>query len=203
MLRRRYTDSRWVKLGSIGRHWRLEEFDSLQPPTWEQFWADQRKQWGADDPDRRRVRLYFGATATEETLQLHARRSYAEFKEHLLKWNGLCKIGETAQVVTVDSSVIVLSTNWKGQVADHSDLELWIKEERVLYFRRLRFCCEIYSFGTRAVMPDSLEAALGDRVGASRVSHRKGNSPGRNETVEIDSALRTIRVSDARFKIID
>jgi hypothetical protein len=203
MLKRRIRDSSWAKLGPLGRRWRLESFNYRKPPTWDQFWAQQREYWGADAPDKRRIQLYFGEKDTEERLLLDAQRRYAEFKEHLLKWNGLCKIGDEVDVVQIDQSVIVLSRNWNGQVADHSDLELWIKEERVFLFKRLRFCCEIYSFGTIVVLPESPEIAVGERVGMSRVSHRRGQSPDRNETVQLDSLLGAVCVSDARFKIID
>ena len=192
----------WVNLGQIGSKWQLLRFDESAPPTWERYWAEQREYWGADDKNKARVQHYFGETNTEENLLADSKKKYDEFREYLFHWNGLCKVGEKVQVVPIEPNVIALSKNWKGQVSDHSDLEVWLKEETALFFKHVRYCCEIYSFGTITVLPGSIEAGMGERVGSSRVSHRKGKFPDRNETVELHSNDQTVTVGDAVFRIV-
>lgn len=192
----------WAKLGKIGSKWQLLRFDESTPPTWDKYWAEQREYWGADDKNQARVQHYFGETNTEKNLLADSKNKYGEFKEYLLHWNGLCKVGEIVQVIPIEVNVIALSKNWKGQVTDHSDLELWLKEEKALFLKHVRFCCEIYSFGTIVVLPGSIEASMGERVGPSRVSHRKGKFPDRNETVKLNSNDLTVAVGNAVFRIV-
>ncbi len=201
MIRNHLSKSPWAKLGQIGNQWQLLHFEESAPPAWDEYWAEKREYWGADDKDKARIQHYFGKTNTEENLLADSKEEYEEFKAYLLHWNGLCKTGERVQVIPIEPNVIVLSKNWKGQVSDHSDLELWLKEEKAFFLKHVRFCCEIYSFGTITVMPRSIEAAIGERVGSSRVSNREGKYPGR-ETVKLNSNDQIIAIGDAVFQII-
>lgn len=196
-----FSTSSWNKLGSIGQEWSLLRFEKHEPPSWEDYRRDQRKYWGADASDQTRVHNYFGKTKTEENLLNDCKKKYKDFKEHLFHWNGNCKVGEKVQVICIEPNVIVLSKNWTGEVSDHSDLELWLKEEKTFFGKHVRFCCEIYSFGTVVVMPGSTEAAMGERVGSSRVTHREGKSRDHNETVSLNTTENIIAVGDALFRI--
>jgi hypothetical protein len=118
-------------------------------------------------------------------------------------WNGLCVIGESVEVVRIAPNAFVLSKNWQGVISDHSDLELWLKEQVTIWRRHIRYCCEIYSFGTITVPRGSVEASVGEPVGSSRVSHRRGSSPDRNEAVQLNMNDHTIQVGDALFRIIE
>lgn len=197
-----FSDLAWDKLGRIGQQWQLVRFSEKSPPPWESYWAEQRKYWSADATDMTRIRHYFGETDTEQNLLNDSRKKYKEFKEYLLHWNGLCKIGEVVQVIPLQSNVIALSKNCKREVSDHSDLEIWLKEEKTFLRSHVRFCCEIYSFGTIVVPKGGIEAAMGERVGSSRVSHLRGNSTDRNESVILKSAEGILSISDAHFRII-
>lgn len=193
-----FSDISWDKLGNIGKQWGLISFPEKSPPTWESYWADERKYWGADEPDKKRVRLYFGEHNTEKNLLAKCKKRYAEFKEYLLHWNGLCKIGEIVHVIPIEANVIVLSKNWKGEISDHSDLEIWLKEEKTFLRRHVRFCCEIYSFGTIVIPKDSIEAQMGEPVGSSRVSHQHG----KNKKITFSPSESIVSISDAKFNVI-
>lgn len=194
-----FSDISWNKVGNIGAQLRLLSFSEKQPSTWESYWTDQRKYWGADEPDKKRVSFYFGEHDTEQKLLADSKKKYSEFKEYLLHWNGLCKIGEVVQVILREANITVLSKNWKGEISDHSDLEIWLKEEKTFIRRHIRYCCEIYSFGTRVIPRGSIEAQMGEPVGSFRVSHQHG----KNETIEFDSGKGTLTISDAKFHIVD
>lgn len=202
MPRTSFREIAWDALGQIGSSWELISFAEREPPTWEAYWSDERKYWDADNPDKRRVQLYFGDINTEETLLSASKKKYEELKQYMLHWNGLCKRGETVQVIPIESAVVALSKNWKGAVSDHSDLELVLKEERKFFGKHVRFCCEIYSFGTRVVSRGSIEAQMGEPVGSFRVSHRRGSTPDKNEPVVFNIREGIIAVSDAKFRVM-
>jgi hypothetical protein len=195
-------DPPWARLGQVGTVWRLLEFDESQPPTWESYWADQRKYWGADKQDRNRVELYFGKEQTEENLLRKAKDGYEKFCEYLHLWNGLCALGDELSVIPQQPNVIVLTKDWKGEIADHSDLEVWLKQQRDFLVFRKRFCCEIYSFGTLVIPEGSIEAQMGEKPGTQRISHRKGKERDKNETITLIPAQNRIQVSDALFQIV-
>jgi hypothetical protein len=197
-----FKDVGWRKLGLTGGQLELVSFAQTAPPSWESYWAKERAYWRADDPDKKRVQLYFGAERTEENLLAESKEKYESFKEYLLHWHGLCKIGESVQAVLLEHNVIALSKNWTGRVADHSDLEVWLKEEKTFYWRRKRFCCEIYSFGTLVVPEGSVPAQMGEKVGTFPVSHRQGESRDKNETVAFNRAGSMVLLGDAKFRIV-
>lgn len=197
-----FKDVAWEKLGVIGKKWELISFPKKTPPTWNSYWSDQRQYWGADEPSKKRVQHYFGAENTEENLLADSKKEYEEFKEYLLRWNGLCKVREVVQVIPRESNVIVLSKNWKDEISDHADLEVWLKEEKTFYWRHIRFCCEIYSFGTRFVPKGSIEAQMGEPVGSFRVSHRRGESREKNEIIIFNQQEGIVYINDARFHVV-
>ena len=197
-----FKDIAWEKLGAIGKKWELIAFPQKPIPTWDSYWSDQRENWGADEPDKKRTQLYFGVENTEEHLLADSKKKYEEFKEYLQYWNDLCKVGEVVQVISRETNVIVLSKNWKGEISDHADLEVWLKEERKLYWRHIRYCCEIYSFGTSVVLKGSVEEQMGEPVGSFRVSNRRGESRDKNETITFNQQERIVCISNARFHIV-
>lgn len=194
-------DVAWSRLRSVGARWVLLGFDEQGAPTWEDYWQEQREYWGADLPDKGRVQHYFGVTQTEEKLLEKSRKEFLEYVAYLKLWNGLCSVGDSVHVITQQPNVIVLSKEWNGVIKDHSDLEIWLKEERTVYFRHVRYYAEIYSFGTRVISSGSIEAQRGEKPGTTRVSHRQGRTRDKNETVALDSANGSIRIGDAEFKV--
>lgn len=195
-------DVPWKKLGLIGRTWRLLAFPLPIAPAWETYWKEQREYWGADRTDWTRLENYFGKDDPEAALFAKAKNGFNDFLKYQKTWNGLCEIGETVSVNLIEPNVIALSKNWTGTVKDNSDLELWLREETTILFRRVRFYAEIYSFGTVVVFPGSIEAQMGERPGSSRIAHRKGRSSDRKETVALDEKAHTIAVADAIFEIV-
>lgn len=169
MFSNHFATSPWNKLGSIGQEWSLLRFEKREPPSWEEYWQTQRVYWGADASDQTRVHNYFGQTKTEENLLNDCKKKYKDFKEYLLHWNGNCRVGEKVQVIRIDPNVIVLSKNWTGEVSDHSDLQLWLKEEKTFFRKHVRFCCEIFSFGVLVVYRGAWRRRWGNAL-AHRVS---------------------------------
>lgn len=196
-----YFKKKWKQLGDIGRRWELLQFDQREPPTWDDFWATQRAYWHADSPDKRRVQLYFGTDNTEANLLAKTQKGYVDFCEHLLKWHGVCKIGEVVDAVVTLPNTIVLSKEWHGEIRDHTDVEIELSEERRFFFRT-RYCCEMFKYGTVTIPAGSVEAQMGERVGSSRISRRIGSSQSRIETVRYDAAMRTVSIDDAVFRIV-
>lgn len=194
--------SSWKAFAPVGSEWTLRSFDEHRPPPWEKYWADQREYWGADNPDKQRVQLYFGADDTEANLLRKSRAGYADFCAYLKKWHGLCEVGDKIEVVPIQRNVLVLSTDWKGEVSDHSDLEVWLNRRLFQMARTKRFFAEIYSFGTIVVPRGSIEHQMGERPGKSRVSHRQGSNPDKEESVVYSAPSSEIQIGDAVFSII-
>jgi len=191
-------DVPWSKLGPIGSRWRLEAFAPLTPPSWDEFLAEERRYWGADSANKARFHSYFGMEDPEAVFLEQTRKRYANLVQHRRRWKGLCEVGEIVQVIEIAPNVVVLSKNWKGQVSDHSDLEIWLKEERTRFLlKRVRFCCESYSFGTIVVPRGSLPNLIGEAAGSSRVSHLVG----KDETVSISGKHKTVSIGNAVFTI--
>lgn len=202
MLKNIFNDVSWDKLGQIGRQWQLESFSKKAPPTWESYWSREREYWGADDPDKSRVRRYFGEKKTEQNLLEKCKKDYDSYKEYLLYWIGLCKLGEIVQVIQLDPNVIALSKNWKGKFTDRTDLEIWLIEEKTFFRRHVQYSCEIYKFGTIVVDKGSIEEAMGEIVGNFRVSHQVGSNTDRRKNVIFNSMEETIKIRDALFRIV-
>lgn len=196
-----YFKKKWKQLGDIGQRWELIRFDQREPPTWDEFWATQRAYWHADSPDKRRVQLYFGTENTEANLLTKTQKGYVEFCEHLLKWQGVCKVGEVVDAVVTLPNTLVLSTEWQGQIRDHTDVEIELSEER-RFLLHTRYCCEMFKYGTFTIPAGSVEAQMGERVGSSRICRRIGSSQNRIETVQYDAASRTVSIDDGVFRII-
>jgi hypothetical protein len=196
-----YIKKKWERFGEIGRRWELLQFDQRKPPSWAEFWATQRAYWNADSPDKRRVQLYFGTEDTEANLLAKTQKGYVDFCDHLLKWHGVCKVGEKIDVVLTHPNIIVLTKEWQGEIRDHTDVEIELSEERRFLFHK-RYCCEMFTYGTITIPAGSIEAQMGERVGSSRISRRLGSSKNRIETVGFDRALRTVAIDDAVFKVV-
>ena len=160
--------------GAIGRIWKLLHFTSGRVQSWEDYWQDERKYWNADSRDKSRVELYFGNVNTEQNLLLKTQKKFEEYIAYTKHWHGLCKVGEEVQVISIEPNVIALSKNWQGAVADHSDLELHLNQERTFWGKSIRFYCELYSFGTiAAAVSGSMEAAFGEGHWDKRVAHKQ------------------------------
>ncbi len=119
-----------------------------------------------------------------------------------LLFGSLCGVGETVQVIPICWNVIALSKNWKGVVSDHSDKEIWLKEEKTFLRRHVRYCCEVYSFGTLYVPGGGIEEEMGERPGTSRVSHQFGRTASSDPTVTLNSGEKSIGIADACFRIV-
>lgn len=198
-----YLRRNWDQLGNFGRRWDLLRFNQRKPQLWEEYWADQRAYWHADSEDKRRVQLYFDTKDTEANLLAKSRKGYADYCEHLTKWNGLCKSGDTVDVIRTQSDTIVLSMQrHDGRIRDHLDVEIEFGEERGFLFLRKRYCCEIFTYGTITILPGSVEAQMGERIGSSRIRHRHGGSRDRVETVTFDDAQRLVSIDDAAFRVV-
>lgn len=156
-----YIRRNWNQLGSLSPRWELQRFSRRAQQSWEEFWARQRAYWHADSEDKRRVQLYFGTIDTEINLLSKSRKGYVDYCEHLKKWNGLCMVGETVDVILTAHDTVVLSRHWQGKILDHVDLEIELGEERGFLFLRKRYCCEIFSYGTIVVSPGSVEGTNG------------------------------------------
>lgn len=196
-------DIAWEKLGPMGAKWELVDVAQANIPSWESFWSDQRTLWGADKPGQKRVQRFFGVENAEEKLLAASRKKYDELKAYLLIWKGLYNIGDTLQVIPQSSNVMVLSKDWKGYVSDYSDLEIWLKEEKLFYWRRVRFCCEIFSFGTRIGANGDFGPELTGPAGGKTVSHRRGAKQDENETVTFNQQERMISIGDATFRMLE
>lgn len=196
-----YFKKNWQRLGEIGRRWELLRFDQRTPPPWHEFWATRRAYWHADSLDRTRVELYFGTDNTETNLLAKTRNEYASFCDYLLKWHGVCKIGEIVDAVLTQPDTIVLSGQWQGRIRDHVEVEVELKEER-RYLIHKRDCCEIFTYGTVTIPAGSVEAQMGERVRSSRISRRLSSRRDRIETVVYDRDLRTVSIDDAIFRVV-
>jgi hypothetical protein len=188
-------DFAWDSFFPTGSQWRLLKFNIRFPQGWKEYEADARKYWGADSPDQQRFTRYFGEQNTEETFFKKTQMQYAEYVDHVRKWEGLCYVNESVQVITLEPHVIALSKDWKGTISEHSDLEIWLKEERTWHRRHIRYCCEGYKFGTIYVPHDGIEAKIGERPGQSRVAHKWGP----DRTITFDKDRNEISLGDAIF----
>jgi hypothetical protein len=193
-----FFDRFWNSIGEIGSSWQLLNFEIKTPMSWEKYWQDKLVYW---TENKEHFQYIFGYDNPEKKLLEQCKNEYKSYKESCLKWNQLCKVGEKIQIIHFYPNSIVLSKNWKGEVSDHSDLELCLKEEKFLLFKHIRFCCEIYSFGTLTILPEE-ERIAGVRAGDYRRANRLGDTPDRNETVSIFNNGRNIKISDAVFAIL-
>ena len=195
--------AQWASLGELGSKWRLKSFDQRQPPSWEKFWIDHRKYWCVDEPDGRKTRPWFWETFTEDSFLAKAKVGYSELVDYYKHWNGLCTIGDSVEVVRVAAETIVLSKQWAGAIADHSDLEIELYRNFAWLVAPLGFSCSIHSFGTVTVLPKSAEALMGERVGGSRVAHdRSAPGPSQDLSVSFNPSERIVRLWDARFEVL-
>jgi len=180
MIGRRIVDTTWERFGRLGKAWLLQSFSVRPPPTRGEYLAFAKKYRGEGD-------------GTGSFLR-ETKEGFERDQEYALLWNGLCKVGESVQVVPVQSNVVALSRRWTGQVKDHSDLEVWITEERTLwgFGQRVRFACEVYSFGS---------ISMGPHRSGTRVAHRRPFL----HPFEPDDRLRrhgeTLQVLDAVFSV--
>jgi len=198
MSRTKFREVAWGGLVPVRGSWKLTTLSDHDPPAWDAFWYDERKYWGADAPDKHRFHSFFGNDNAEEHFLRSCKQKYEDLKLYMHLWNGLCKRSELVQVIEIDPSVIVLSRNWMGAVSDHSDLELVLQEERALFGRHVRYCCDVYSFGTRVVPKGSIEAQMGEPVGSFRVSHRRATQ----ETVVFSPRTNSVSIRDATFEVL-
>lgn len=216
MLKNNSVEFSWEKFGAIGRIWKLLHFTSGRVQSWEDYWQDERKYWNADSRDKSRVELYFGNVNTEQNLLLKTQKKFEEYIAYTKHWHGLCKVGEEVQVISIEPNVIALSKNWQGAVADHSDLELHLNQERTFWGKSIRFYCELYSFGTiAAAVSGSMEAAFGEGHWDKRVAHKQNlidektlyhaqDSKGRHRydfPIHLEQSKKRVSVGDALFEI--
>lgn len=196
------TKCSWSKIGDIGKRLILQSFDVPSPPIWEKYFKDHLKYWNFDDPKLVRAKRFLGDDITLEKFEKKERKEFEKYKDYRLHWNGVCKIGESVEVIPIEPDVIVLSKNWKGEVSDHSDLEIELKQERGFMFRHIKHLCVIYSFGTLAgVEKGDINNQLGEAVrGDTRISHKKGMSE--EQEMPVIHSGNTIKIRDAVFKIV-
>ncbi len=202
--KRKAIDRKWEKLGKIGNHWKLLNFNEEPTPIWEEYCFNylQRsinKDTNSEDLDK------------TKKLVNDCKDKYNKHLNHISHWNGLCKKGEIVQVVHVDPYVIILSKNWKGEISDHSDLEIWLAGKQSFLNRHINYQCEIYNFGTLSITEDSPEVLIGSaEPGDYKISHRVGSylwlyreKNKSKQTVFLNSENKTIKIEDALFQIID
>jgi len=178
-----------------GKKTRLISFEKQKPGSYESY----RERNLKDYPH-----LY--SNVSEEEM----RKKYDQFREYMNKFNGCCNLNQQISIIPTDQpNVIIFSTNWKGDISDHSDLELWFRSNRK-YFWSLKksFSCEIYSFGTLTVYPGSMEARMGERVGKSKISHCQGIYQVNFDNIEHPNKIELIKLSKweneiAIFEIIN
>jgi hypothetical protein len=198
----RKSTARWTSLGDIGSEWRLISFSERQPPSWERYWSEHREYWAVDDPEGRKTRLWFWETFTEESFLAKARLQYANYVEYLKHWSGLCKVGEVIAVIPVSPTTVVLSRNWSGSISDHSDLEVVLYQTYRTFLIPAGFECSIYSYGTITVLPGSMEAQMGERVGSSRIRHDRGGfTRAQNRGMAFNPSEGCVKIWDALFEI--
>lgn len=106
--------------------------------------------------------------------QLH--KQWSSYCDYLDRFCGLCRVGETLEIIKIEYNVIAMSKNWTGAIKDGSDLELWLRTtKKHWYSLRTYFSCEVYSFGTiAAARPGSIEDFHGESRRDTRISHSKG-----------------------------
>lgn len=200
MILRRKNDIPWSQLCEIGKKWQLLNFIRSSPESWEDYWIYEREYWDADSEDKSRLQLYFGKENTERNFLNKTKKRYEEYVIYLSLWKGLCRVGEIVKVILLEKNVIALSKDWRGKVSDHSDLEIWLKEEKFL-FKHLGYCCDVYNFGTIYVPHNSLEELMGERPGKWGVSHKKGTDI--EVIIKENENLKLIKIGDAIFRILD
>ncbi len=198
----RFTPATWTALDGIGTQWRLLSFSQRTAPTWEKYWSDHREYWGIDDPEARKFRPWFWETYSPESFLANAREEYEVSVNHYQCWNGLCKVDETVEVIPISRSVIILSKDWKGQVSDHSDLEVEIYQAHFALLIPTTFACEIFSYGTITIPLGSVPHQMGERAGSHRIRHNqaKFNKP-QSFKIAHDQAAGRIKLWDAEFQI--
>jgi hypothetical protein len=164
---------------------------------------EHRKYWGVDDPSARKTRPWFWETFTEQSFLAKAQLEHSKLIEHYKKWNGLCVVGETIAVIALTPTSRALSKNWTGQICDHTDLEVELFRRYAAFLLPSAYECRIYSYGTITVLPGSMQAQMGERVGSSRIRHdRAGFSHEQDHRIALEEGAQRIRVWDATFEVL-
>jgi hypothetical protein len=157
-------DASWP---DVGRNWQLLQFSSGHgaPESFEKFLSGHRESVG---------HLY--SASNEGKLIEGARKAYHSYLEYRARFNGCFKVRERVQVIRESAIAILLSREWTGSPADHSDMELVLTfESDGLFSRTGSYYCEAYTFGTIDVGLGSFEHLVGqEKPGKSRVSHLQG-----------------------------
>lgn len=169
----------WASVLGEGRRYRLVSFNRDEKIySYEEYYAEQRKYWNADDNDKTRFKMFFGVDDTEEAFKIRTKKDYESYVEYKKKWKGLFYLNDTVFLYSYlkNEPNVVLVTNDKSNrfLRDHQDLELHLYEEITFFLRkRIGLVCVGYTSGTVSVPVGSIEHQMGERPGEGKIYHKK------------------------------
>jgi hypothetical protein len=177
---------------------KLLSFKLNKTPIWEEFLADQRKYWDADNPNKKRLKLYFGDTDTEANFIKKTEEGFLRQLEYSKLWKGLCNINDYIELVKMkESKDIVLTKKWCGSVRDNEDLVIELWQEKTFIRQHVKYFCDIYKSGTLQIEYGGPDHIMG---GAKPGYHKVWNSFGRGITVNFEASSNLFKLDDAVFE---
>ncbi len=191
--------SNWNQLISTNMKLKLVRFNYRPPGTFEDHIKDAREYYGADREDKKRFKLYFGDENTEQNFLLKETKQYKDYVEYCNYWNGICKVGETIELIRQrDPADVVLTKKWTGKLIDHKELVVELWEEKTFFRQHVKYYCDIYSSGTLTILSDSPDVVM---MNARPGEYQMWNSREKNVYVNVDNKNNIFCVDDAVFEI--
>lgn len=192
--------SNWNQLISSNMKLKLVRFNYTAPRTLDDYIKDAREYYNADKEDKKRFKLYFGDVNTEQNFLLKETKQYKDYVEYCNHWKGICKVGETIELIRQrDPADVVLTKKWTGKLIDHEELVMELWEEKTFFRQHVKYYCDIYSSGTLTVLNDSPDVVM---MNARPGDYQVWNSRGRNVDISIDKKNDILSIDDAVFKML-
>ena len=182
---------------------KLLDFNAGREPIWEEYLKDQRKNYGADLPDQKRFRHFFGDVDTEQHFLQEIQKRFIKYAEYCKHWKGLCRLGEVVEVIRYKENFeIVLTKNWTGTLQDHVELLVELHEEKTFLRKHIRYFCDIWSTGTIGTGQGPIHP-LDKLMGVEPGFQQKiWNRQGLGVRISFDKRTVIFCLDDAKFKVI-
>ena len=117
----------------------------------------------------------------------HIREGYEKYVEYLLHFEGLCKRGQSVQVIIENNGLVFLSPKWKGEITPYQDISIdFVREKKHLLARQGPLMAIITHYGYMSIPYGSMEHKMGSTPGEGLVNWPKKYSVSFKSESEIE-----------------